>query len=80
MGLFGPNIKKMKEKRDIKGLVAELNNGDIKVRIDTVTALADLRHKKALLRALKNDDSKIRCKAITALEKEDDPHRKRCSR
>lgn len=39
MPLFGPNIKKMKEKGDIQGLLNELKNKNSEIRIEVVRAL-----------------------------------------
>ena len=70
MPLFGPNIKKMKEKKDIEGLIKELKNKDPKVRIEVVKALSELKHAKGLIEALKNDDPRVRVEAILALADE----------
>lgn len=68
--LFGPNIKKMKEKGDIEGLIKELKNKDPKVRIEVVKALGELKHTKGLIEALKNDDPQVRVEAVLALDEE----------
>jgi len=68
MPLFGPNINKKKEKRDIEGLIKELQNKDFRVRVDVVKALSEIKNTKGLIAALKNDNPEIRAQAISALE------------
>jgi tetratricopeptide (TPR) repeat protein len=68
MPLFGPNINKMKEKRDTEALINELQNKDLRVRVEVVKALSELEHTKGLIEALKNDSPEIRAEAISALE------------
>lgn len=70
MPLFGPNIKKMKEKGDLEGLIKELKNKDPKVRIKVVKALGELKYTKGLIEALKNDDPQVRVEAVLALADE----------
>jgi len=70
---FGPNINKMKEKGDVEGLIKELGNKDVKVRIDAVKALAELKYTRGLIAALKNDHNEVRIEAILALESIDEP-------
>lgn len=72
MPLFGPNIKKMKEKRDVEGLIKELNNKNLKVRIDATKALGELKHTTGLVHALKNDNPQVRVEAISVLESVDE--------
>jgi len=73
MPLFGPNINKMKEKRDVEGLINELRNKDLRIRVEVVRALSELKHTKGLIAALKNDSPEIRAEAISALEGIDEP-------
>ena len=73
MGLFGPNIQKMKKSRDIKGLLAELSNKDPEIRISATDALAELKHIQALLSAIGNDDPEVRLKVVRAIAEVDDP-------
>lgn len=69
MSLFGPNIKKMKERKDVEGLIKELNtNNDLKVRIEVVKALRELKYSNGLMNALKNDNLEVRVEAISALD------------
>lgn len=44
MPLFGPNIKKMREKRDIKRLIEALNSNNSRIRVEATKALCELRH------------------------------------
>jgi len=48
MPLFGPNIKKMKERRDIDGLITALRNDNPQTRVEATEALTDLDEPKAL--------------------------------
>jgi len=69
MSLFGPNIKKMKENKDVEGLIKELKNKDPKVHIEVVKALSELKHAKGLIEVLKNIGNPDLClEAISALE------------
>ena len=69
MSLFGPNIKKMKERKDVEGLIKELNtNKNLKVRIEVVKAFRELKYSNGLMKALRNDDPEIRVEAILALD------------
>jgi hypothetical protein len=67
MPLFGPNIKKMKEQRDLQGLLRELQNKKCEVRFEVVDALKELKEKNGLIEALKNDILGVRIKAAEAL-------------
>jgi hypothetical protein len=66
-GFFGTDVKKLKEKRNIQGLILALKNKDPKVQYDAAEALGDLRDNRAvepLTAALKNDEfSGVRWKA-----------------
>lgn len=68
MSLFGPNIKKMKEKMDIGGLIKELKNKDPRVRIQATKAIGDLKHIEGLIEASKNDNPEVRIESILALQ------------
>lgn len=73
MSLFGPNIKKMKEKMDIEGLIKELKNKDTKVRLEVAKALSELQHIGGLIEALKNDNPEVRIQAIRTIENTNEP-------
>jgi len=68
MPLFGPNVRKMKEKGDVEGLIKELNNKDSNARIEAVRALRDLNHVQGLTEGLKNDDPQVRVESAEALK------------
>ncbi|MFX0210693.1 MAG: tetratricopeptide repeat protein [Candidatus Hodarchaeota archaeon] len=68
MPLFGPNIKKMKEKGKIDGIIKILEHKDLNIRIEAVKALADLNHTSGLITALKNDNPEVRVEAILRLK------------
>jgi HEAT repeat protein len=53
MPLFGPNIKKMKEKRDIRGLINALRNAPPQIRVEAIEALIDIDDPKVLELLLK---------------------------
>jgi stage III sporulation protein SpoIIIAA len=50
----------MEEKGDVEGLIKELRNKDVKVRIDVVKALGELKYTRGLIVALKNDHPEVR--------------------
>jgi len=72
-GIFGTDVKKLKETRNVKGLILALKNKDPKVQYDAAEALGDMRDYRAvepLATALKNDEfSGVRWKAAEALSK-----------
>ena len=72
-GLFGKDVKKLKQSRDVQGLVLALKNRDPKIQYDAAEALGDLGDSRAvepLVTALKNDEfSGVRWKAAEALSK-----------
>lgn len=72
-GLFGTDVKTLKEKRNVKGLISALNCKDLKVQYDAAEALGDLGDDRAvgpLISALKNVElSGVRWKAAEALSK-----------
>jgi HEAT repeat protein len=48
MSLFGPNIKKMKNRGDVKGLIDALRDANPKVRTEAIAALIELRSVEGL--------------------------------
>ena len=72
-GLFGTDTKKLREKRNVQGLIFALKHKDPAVQYDAAEALGDLRDARAvgpLITALKNDElSGVRWKAAEALSK-----------
>jgi HEAT repeat protein len=72
-GFFGTDVKKLKETRNVQGLILALKNRDPKVQYDAAEALGDLGDNRAvepLATALKNDEfSGVRWKAAEALSK-----------
>jgi HEAT repeat protein len=72
-GLFGTDTKKLKEKRNVKGLIFALKSKDPAVQYDAAEALGELGDARAvepLITALKNDElSGVRWKAAEALSK-----------
>jgi HEAT repeat protein len=73
IGLFGTDIKKLKESRNVEGLIFALRHKDPIVQYDAAEALGDLGDERAvepLLTALKNDETGgVRWKAAEALSK-----------
>lgn len=73
MGIFGTDVKKLKEKQNVKGLISALKSKDPTVQYDAAEALGDLRDPRAvesLADALKDDElSGVRWKAAEALSK-----------
>ncbi len=72
-GLFGTDMKKLKETRNVHGLILALKNKDPKIQYDAAEALGDIGDKRAvepLATALKNDEfGGVRWKAAEALSK-----------
>ena len=72
-GLIGTDVKKLKEKRNVEGLIFALKSTDPKVQYDAAEALGDLGDDRAvgpLVTALKNVEfSGVRWKAAEALSK-----------
>jgi HEAT repeat protein len=75
MPLFGPNIKKMKEKGDIDGLVALIKADDPRMRVEAIEALLEIKDHRAMELLVKefNDISKLgdeadKVEAITIMQ------------
>ena len=72
-GLLGTDVKKLKQSRNIQGLILALKNRDPKIQYDAAEALGDMGDTMAvepLVTALKNDEySGVRWKAAEALSK-----------
>ena len=71
--IFGPNIGKMKEKGDAKGLIDLLSHDKLSVRLDAVRALFTLQHFGGLAKALENSLSLVRSEAASMLRNVDLP-------
>jgi HEAT repeat protein len=73
IGLFGTDVKKLKESRNVQGLIFALRHKDPTVQYDAAEALGDIGDERAvepLLAALKNDETGgVRWKAAEALSK-----------
>jgi len=67
MPLFGPNIRKLKERGDVKSLINLLAHDKPSIRLETVRALFDLKDFEGLAEALKNDLSSVRTEAVSML-------------
>jgi tetratricopeptide (TPR) repeat protein len=74
MGLFGPNIDKLKERRDLPRLREQLKSAQDTVRLQAVKALSDLKDTQGLQEALKNDDAQVRVEAISGFSSMTDPN------
>jgi HEAT repeat protein len=72
-GLFGTDVKKLRESRNVQGLIYALQHKDPTVQYDAAEALGEIGDERAvepLLAALKNDESGgVRWKAAEALSK-----------
>jgi HEAT repeat protein len=73
IGLFGTDVKKLKESRNVEGLIFALRHKDPTVQYDAAEALGDIGDERAvtpLLTAFKNDETGgVRWKAAEALSK-----------
>ena len=72
MGIFKPNIEKMKANGDVEGLIKALKHRDEAVQEDAAVALGrigDVRAVDPLIRALKDELSDVRERAAYALGK-----------
>lgn len=70
MGLFKPNVEKLKKKSDFAGLLKILKSNDASMHIDAIDAIVEIngREKKAaLLESLKHENTLVRNKAAIAL-------------
>ena len=70
MGLFKPNIEKLKKRGDFDGLLKILQSGETDMHMKAVEAIIDItgdERKNVLLESLKHDNPLIRNKAATAL-------------
>jgi len=72
-GLFGTDVQKLKETRNVAGLIFALQHKDPTVQYEAAEALGEIGDERAvepLLAALKNDEtSGVRWKAVEALSK-----------
>jgi HEAT repeat protein len=72
-GIFGTDVKKLKEARNVQGLIIVLNHKDPAVQYDAAEALGEIGDDRAvepLATVLKNDEiSGVRWKAAEALSK-----------
>lgn len=74
MGIFDrkPNVEKLREKRDVEGLMKALKHKDINVRLGAAEALGrigDARAEKPLTEVLKDEGFYVQRSAKEALEK-----------
>lgn len=71
MGLFKPNIKKMKSNGEIKELISLLNTEDEKVRGDASKALSELDSTavEMLIETLRDSEGAFRALVVTTLSK-----------
>jgi len=70
--LFRPDIGKLKEKKDVDGLIKALRDKDSDIRLEVAYALGEIKDKRAvepLIQALKDEDNFVREAAVEALEK-----------
>lgn len=70
MGLFGPNVKKLKKKMDVMGLTKALSHKNPDTRISAARALGDVGDARivvTLLKTLTDRDWRVQCEAIKAL-------------
>lgn len=70
MGLFGlgkPNIKKMKAKRDVEGLIKALSGQGWDIHNEAAEALGDIKNPRAiepLIQALRDDEDRSAARAL----------------
>jgi len=72
MGLFKPNIEKLKTKRDIKGLKRALKNRDVSIRKQVINALEEIGDTSTieiLVTALMDKDKEIRYRVTEIFSK-----------
>ena len=71
-GLFKPNVERLQEKKNVKGLIKALRHKDRRVRSEAAEALGEIGDKRAvepLIQALKDEYWDVRLRAEKALEK-----------
>lgn len=67
MPLFGPNLKQMRAKGDVQGLMNALKHKDPGIRVEAIRALRELGHVQGILEALRNEDPEVSMEATRAL-------------
>ncbi|HIH96356.1 MAG TPA: hypothetical protein HA348_02500 [Thermoplasmata archaeon] len=70
MGLSKPNIKELRKKLDVEGLIEALRYSDWRVRRDAAKALGNIQDGRAvepLIKALKDEKAEVRRNVATAL-------------
>jgi len=76
MLFFKPSVEKLKEKKDVAGLIKALRHNDVSIRRKAARALGDLKAKDAvdaLVEALSDEDVDVRIEVVRALKKIRDP-------
>ena len=76
MGLFGPDIHKLKEKRDINGLIKALQNKKADTRKEAAEALGQIGGPEVLpglIAALADSDARVRVYGVQGLARMKDP-------
>ncbi len=76
MNLFKPNVQRMKEKKNVPGLIRALRNKDFSIRLDACWALGRIKDKRAteaLFTALKDKDELVRLNVAETLASCGDP-------
>jgi HEAT repeat protein len=76
MGLFGPDVQKLKEKRDINGLMKALQNKKADTRREAAEALGHIGGPEvlpALMTALGDADARVRVYGVQGLARQKDP-------
>ncbi len=72
MLFFKPNVDKLKEKGDVRGLIKALKHKDVSIRRNAAKALGDLKASDAidaLIKALSDEDVGVRIEVARALGK-----------
>ena len=67
MPLFGPNIDKMRESRDVQGLMQQLKNNNLKTRLQAIRSLGAIDSVEGLSQALGNDSLEVRLIATNTM-------------
>jgi len=65
--LFGPNVGKLRGRRNVTALIDLLVHDKTSVRLEAVRALYELKDVEGLSEALKNDQSPVRSEAVSML-------------